>query len=168
MEVPLTVAEVLEAAREAALEIRRIEEQAEIRIQAIGPQGYSLGVHAKTGILDPMRKVDELMDWQESERDKFNLLPPIDEAWDMLAGAAKIASDIDVEIVTRYYLQAESIVEIVRGSRDGSVPPIAKRIGEMADMSLKDQVEVIEATIREDVAAWESIGIAHLKEMGRH
>lgn len=163
----MTVSEVLEAAREAALEIRRIEEQAEIRIQAIGPQGYSLGVHAKTGILDPMRKVDELMDWQESEKDKFYLLPTLDEAWDVIAGAAKITDDIDIEIVTRYYLQAESIVEIVRGSRDGVVPPIAKKVAEMAEMSVREQVDVIEAAIREDVASWESIGIAHLKEMGR-
>lgn len=167
MEVALTVAEVLEAAREAALEIRRIEEQAEIRLQSIGPQGYSLGVHSKNGILDPMRKVDELMDWQESERDKFHLLPPIDEARDVLSGAAKIADAIDVEIVARYYLQAETVVEIVKGSRDGSVPPIAKRIDGMAGMSVKDQIKVLEATIRKDVASWESVGIAHLKEMGR-
>ena len=163
----MTVGEVLDAARDAAVEIRRIDEQAELRLQAVGPQGYSLGVHSKNGILDPMRKVDELMDWQDSEMDKTELLAPIDEAWDVLMGAQKVSSDLDVEIVTRYYLQAESLREIVVGSKVRKVPPIAQRVESMAKLSFKEQAKVLERAMKESIASWDQIGIAHLKEMGR-
>ncbi len=42
----MTVREVLDAAYEAALELRRIDEEAQARRDAIGPQGYHVGVHA--------------------------------------------------------------------------------------------------------------------------
>ena len=163
----MTVLEVLTAAREAAIEIRRIEEQAEIRRQAIGPQGYSLGIHSKNGILDPMRKVDELMEWMEKESGRSELQEPIDEAWDVVCGGKSLSSDIDVEIITRYYLQGESLSEIVRGSADGSVRPISDRIESMRGLEPDTQAKVLSKTMKSVVSLWESVGIAHLKEMGR-
>lgn len=163
----MTVLDVLTAAREAAIEIRRIEEQAEIRRQAIGPQGYSLGIHSKNGILDPMRKVDDLMEWMESESGRSDLQEPIDEAWDVVNGGSTVSSDADVEIIARYYLQGEGIAEIVSGSADGKVPPISDRIESMSGLDSETQAKAVRRAMKGTVSLWESIGIAHLKEMGR-
>lgn len=159
----LTVREVLEAARDAALEIRLIEEQAEIRRAAIGVQGHSYEVHAKSGILDPMRKVDELLEWQEQEIDACNLRQPIDEAWDIVRGIARIADDLMVEVVTRYYLQGASWREILADSTDR----IAEVIDAFDKLSERNKILSIEGAVNDSIDQWEPIGIAHLKEMGR-
>ena len=159
----LTVLEVLEAAREAAVEIRRFEEQAEIRRQLIGVQGHnSFEVHAKTGILDPMRHVIELMDWQqESEEDVLELRDPIDEAYELVAGAETVTDSLSIEVITRYYLQAESWNSIARDLGD------RRHVEPLVGMDRKSQVSLLERALAAVVRDLETIGIARLKEMGR-
>lgn len=159
----MTVLEVLEAAREAAVEIRRFEEQAEIRRQLIGVQGHnSFEVHAKTGILDPMRHVIELMDWQqESEADVLELRDPIDEAYELVAGAETVTDSLSIEVITRYYLQAESWNSIARDLGD------RRRVDPLVGMDRKSQVSLLKRALAAVVRDLETIGIARLKEMGR-
>ena len=159
----MTVREVLDSARDAALEIRNIEEQAEIRRSAIGVQGHSYGVHSKSGILDPMRKVDELLEWQEQEISAHELTKSIDEAWELVRGIQKVADDYKVEIVVRYYLQAESWREIV----ESETARIAEHIELFDKLTQNQRIKAIQTAINDSMVQWESIGIAHLKEMGR-
>lgn len=155
----MTVLEVLEAAREAAVEIRRFEEQAEIRRQLIGVQGHnSFEVHPKTGVLDPMRHVIELMDWQQ-ETDVSDLQDPIDEASLLVDGAEKLLDSLTVEVIARYYLQAESWNSIARDLSD--------RLDPLKGLDRHSQVALLERALKAVVAQLESIGIARLKEMGR-
>lgn len=165
----LTVREVLQAAREAAVEIRSIEEQAQIRRDAIGVQGHGYGFHSKSGILDPTRKIDELICWEQERVGDEYLRQPIDEAWDVIAGARHISDDAMIQVVTRYYLQAESWHEIVGGwVRNGQVmPPIAETIPSFEGKSHELQVKLLSKSIDANIEEWESVGIAKLREMGR-
>lgn len=165
----MTVREVLQAAREAAVEIRTMEEQAQIRREAIGVQGHGYGFHSKAGILDPTRKIDELILWEEERVGADYLREPIDEAWDVISGATHIADDVTIQVVTRYFLQAESWSEIVSGwTRNGQVmPPISESIETLGGNTHADQVKILSASILANIGEWESIGIAKLKEMGR-
>lgn len=165
----MTVREVLEAAREAAVELRMIEEQAEMRLQSIGVQGHnSFEVHAKTGILDPMRHVVELMDWQSELVDLERLREPIAEASCIVSGISHISDSLTVEIVTRYYLQGESWREIVDGyDRHGvRVPPMAERADALSGVPRTKQFEWLSKAMDAVIDQWERVGIAHLKEMG--
>lgn len=166
----MKVREVLQIAREAALKIRELEERAEIRRQAIGVQGHnSFEVHAKTGILDPMRHVVELLDWQNELIDADDLNAPIEEAYEIVRGAEKIIGDTSTEIITRYYLQGESWRELVDGyERDGiSCSPLEKRDRSLAGLSKAKQLKRVEEDAEASIEKMEQIGIAHLKEMGR-
>ena len=165
----LTVREVLEAARDAAIAIRRIEEEAEVRREAIGVQGHTYGIHSKNGILDPMRKVDELLDYQREQVDALDLRQPIDDAWEIVAGMEKVSDGLSVELVTRYYLQGESWREIVDGYRRGSVtmPPICERVAELEGIPRQKQFRWLAQAMDVKIGELEDIGIAHLREMGR-
>lgn len=155
----MTVRDVLEAAFEAAVEIRRIEEQAEIRRSAIGVQGHSYGMHAKSGIFDPSRKVIDLMDWETEMVNAENLQEPIEEAYEIVAGIATISDDSTVEVLTRRYLQAESWVDIARD--------IERRTESFRRLNRGEQVQCLKDAMNHSISQWESIGIARLKEMGR-
>lgn len=164
----MTVREVLAASREAAVELRLIREQAEIRLQSIGVQGHnSFEVHAKTGILDPMRHVIELMDWEADITDVDRLKDPIAEAQDIVRGIGRIADPLTMELVTRYYLHGESWREIVDGNSATGVAPIAERADALAGVQRSKQFEWLSKAMDEAIGQWERIGIAHLKEMGR-
>lgn len=166
----MTVREVLQAARDAAVEMRRIDEQAEIRRQLIGVQGHnSFDVHGKSGILDPMRHVIELMDWQEEVVSKDDLQVPIDEAYQIVKGISHISDGLTLEVVTRYYLQGESWGEIINGyERDGEkMPPISERTDVLAGVSKAKQHKWLSKAMSMAIDEWERIGIAHLKEMGQ-
>lgn len=158
----MTVREVLDAAREAALEIRRMEEQVEIRRQAIGVQGHnSFEVHPKSGILDPMRHVIEYLDWSEDAIDTEGLNEPIDDAYEIMRGVERVADPLSVELATRYYLQAESWPSLARDLGD------VRHIDTLSDLSRSDQISILVKAMEEAVAEWDRIGIAHLKEMGK-
>lgn len=157
----MTVREVLEAAREAAIQLRRLDEEAEIRREAIGPQGYSMGPHAKVGILDPMRHVDELLDWEQAQKSFPDLTLPLDEAWDVVSGIATISDELTLDMVSRYYLQGEPWTSIARDYGD------KRGINDLVGLSRAKQVERLQGVMDESFKVWEHIGIAHLKEMGR-
>lgn len=155
----LTVQDVLEAAREAAIEIRRIEEQKQARLTALGPGGHTYDAHPKVGILDPMRHMDALMDWQDEQMHALNLQPPIEDGYTLMSGIERVADSFDVEVATRYYLQAESWREIAR-SLEG-------RVEFLQGHTRDEQVLILSKSLEHCVEQWNSIGIAHLKEMGR-
>lgn len=157
----LTVREVLNAAREAAIEIRRIEEQAQLKRESVGVQGHTYGFHTKNGILDPTRKIDDLILWEQQEIGSEELNQPIEEAVSVVDGISRIADSLSVELVTRYYLQAESWNEIARdlSSKD-------RNITALCGLSRSEQVNLLIKTMDAAIAQWETIGLAHLKEMG--
>lgn len=164
----MKVREVLDAARDAALEIRRIDEEAEVRRQSIGVQGHnSFEFHSKAGILDPSRKIDELLDWQSEMVEESDLLKPIDEAWVIVCGMQKVTDDFTVEIITRYYLQAESWREIVIGNKAMGIAPMSDRRESWRDLSCGDQEKLLAKSVSCTISKLEEIGIAHLKEMGQ-
>ena len=155
----LSVRDVLELAREAAMEIRRSEEDMQLRLEAIGPQGYSIGPHSKNGILDPMRKVDDLIDAQSAGVDLSRLQEPIDEAYEVMSGIERVADSLSVEVATRYVLQAESWRELARSLED--------RVDTLAGRTRDEQVELLRRATDAVIADWEKLGVARLKEMGR-
>lgn len=155
----LTVREVFQAAREAAIEIRKVEEQAQVKRDAIGVQGHGYETHSKSGILDPSRKILELIEWEETQVNSDDLREPIDDAYELLKGIQTIADDLSVEITSRYYLQAESWQEIAR-----SLEP---RVESLAGLNRSRQVSLLSKTMDAAMDQWERIGIAHLREMGR-
>lgn len=164
----MKVREVLDAARDAALEIRRIEEEAEIRRQSIGVQGHSsFEFHSKTGILDPSRKIDELLDWQSEMVSESVFLKPIDEGWEIVRGMQKITDDFTVEIITRYFLQAESWHEIIVGNSATGVASMSERRESWRELSYSDQLKLLTESVDSTIESLEEIGIAHLKEMGQ-
>lgn len=165
----MTVREVLQAARDAAVEIRTLEEQAEIRRQLIGVQGHNnFEVHPKMGVLDPMRHVIDLMDWQDEIIDRGDLRAPIEDAFILVKGISHICDGLTLEIVTRYYLQGESWREIVDGyERDGEkMPPIEERTDALKNVPRAKQFDWLKKAMGMAIEQWERIGIAHLKEMG--
>lgn len=153
------VREVLEAAREAALSIRRGEEVAELRRRSIGVQGHGYDVHSKSGILDPTRKIDSVLDWEMEQAASPELNIPIEEAYEVVRGAEKITDPLTIEVVTRYYLQAESYVELARDLAD------RRGVEGLKGLGRRRQVDVLRAAIDNVVRSWERIGIAHLKDM---
>lgn len=166
----MSVKEVLQIAREAAIKIRQREERAEIRRQSIGVQGHnSFEVHAKSGVLDPMRHVVELMDWQAEVAKEEDLTAPINEAYEIIAGAQHISDDVSIEIITRYYLQGESAREIVDGyERDGEkYPPLCERDQRIKDVPKHNRNSWLKKEMENVVSQWERIGIARLKEIGK-
>lgn len=159
LEQMLTVREVFQAAREAAIEIRMIEEQAQAKRDAIGVQGHGYETHSKSGILDPSRKILELIEWEESQVNSDELREPINDAYELLRGIDRIADKLCVEITTRYYLRAESWQEIARS--------LEARVESLAGLSRMRQVSLLSKTMDAAMDQWELVGIAHLKEMGR-
>lgn len=155
----MTVREVFLAAREAAIEIRKIEEQAQVKRDAIGVQGHGYETHSKSGILDPSRKILDLIEWEESQVNSDELQSPIDDAYELLAGIQTVADDLSVEITSRYYLQAESWNEIARS--------LETRVESLAGLGRGKQVSLLAKTMDAAMEQWERIGIAHLREMGR-
>lgn len=154
----MKVREVLDASREAAIQLRTIDEEAQRRREAIGPQGHGYEPHPKIGILDPMRKIDELLDYEELQRSMPDITGPIDEAWEVVSGIATIADELTLEVVNRYYLVGESWNSIARDLDGRGAFEVDER---------QDQVRCLQNSLEESMGTWESIGIAHLKEMGR-
>lgn len=157
----LTVKEVFDAAREAALEIRRIEEQTQVKRELLGAQGHSYDFHSKNGILDPTRKIDDLIMWEAQQINADELRQPIDDACDIVDGISKVADDLCVELVTRYYLQAESWVEIARDLGD------SRHIGALDGLVRGEQVSLLKKTMSAAMSEWDAIGLARLKELGK-
>ena len=155
----MTVREVFEAAREAAIEIRKLEEQAQAKRDAIGVQGHGYESHSKSGILDPSRKILELIEWEQEQINSDELRLPIDEAYELLEGARHVSDSLSIEIALRYYLQGESWVEIAKS--------LEQRVESLVGLNRSSQIKVIVSAMDAEMGEWERIGIAHLREMGR-
>ena len=153
------VREVFELAREAALEIRHSEEELQLKVEAIGVQGHGYEVHSKSGILDPMRKVDELLDAQAEAVDIDGLNTLVEDGFVIMSGAEKILHPTDVEILTRFWLQAETWRNIARS--------LEEREGSLKGRSRAEQVDMLKKASDAAIDRLERIGVAHLKEMGR-
>lgn len=162
----MTVREVLEAAREAAIEIRRIEEEAVIRRELIGVQGYSIGIHPKTGIFDSTAKIDAFVDWQAERISSAELRRPIDEAYEVIAGMERVICDpVTIEVMTRYYCQGETYKAIIDG--EGDMPALTDRTDVLDGLTRTDQFRCLQKAVSAVVAECETVGIARLKEIGR-
>ena len=157
----MTVREILDAAREAVVRLRFIEEQTEIRRLAIGVQGHSYEVHPKVGIFDSTGKIDDLMAWEQECKGESGCEETIDEARCILAGVARIADPTLVEIASRHYLEAESWVSIAREMGD------ERQIHHLAGLTRHEQVRILKAVMDVAIYEWQRIGIARLKDMGR-
>lgn len=161
----MTVRELLNAARDSAVELRRIDEEAELKREAIGVQGHGYGMHSKVGIRDPARRIDELLDWENAQRTMPDITAPIDEAWDVMSGVSLVTDDATLDVAVRYYLQGESWREIVDG-HNGS-KPASEMFDGLTGMRRDEQLKILPKAMDETVGHWEAYGIAHLKEMGR-
>ena len=125
---------------------------------SIGVQGHTYGVHSKSGILDPARKIDELLVWEQEKIDTDELRGPIEDAAELVAGAEHISDGLMVEVTTRYYLQAESWVEIARALDRRGIEYLSGHVR-------KEQIKILQGALKDAVKQWEQIGIAHLREM---
>ena len=152
------VRDTLEAARESARDLQRIEERAELLRGSIGVQGHSYDFHAKVGILDPMRQVDALLDWQEEHEGIEGLKVCIEEARILIDGAARILDSLSIEALRGYYIEGRSIHAVV--ARLYPFSPTLMGMGE------KDRQKVVQAAIDHTTEFLESVGYAHLREMG--
>ncbi len=100
--------------REAALRIRSIEAEKRELMERIGVQGHTYGSHAKNGILDPMRKVDDLIDGTaDMDAEIAECMKDVDEAWDLIRGIYALCPYDDAGLlVTRRYVKAETLADI--------------------------------------------------------
>ena len=157
----MTVREILDAAREAVVRLRFIDEQTEIRRLAIGVQGHSYEVHPKVGIFDSTGKIDDLIAWEQECKGESGCEEIVDEARCLLAGVALVADPTLVEMATRHYLEAESWVSIARDMDD------ERHIDQLSGLTRHDQVKRLKAVMDVATSEWQRIGIARLKDMGR-
>ena len=107
----------------------------------------------------PIRKIDDLIEWERTQTNVAELQAPIIEASDIVAGIDKLGDHGATEIVTRYYLQGESWHEIVRA--------MESRNDYLKRLPRATQVKCLKEAIEPSLDLWESIGIAKLKELGR-
>ena len=161
MGVDLTVREILDAAREAVVRLRYIDEQTEIRRLAIGVQGHSYEVHPKVGIFDSTGKIDDLIAWEQECRGASGYEDAVDEARSVLLGVSKVADPLLVEVAMRYYLDAESWVSIARDVGD------VRQTENLVGLTRHEQVVRLQRVMVAAMSEWDLIGIARLKELGR-
>lgn len=115
--------EVLERAREAVIRVNEIADDLRSLDERIGVQGHSYGYHSKSGIRDPMDKVDDKLDGtMELERERGECMNDISEGWAVVDGFRALDNDnkafvTDGEyLLTSYYMRAKDMDEVVRGS----------------------------------------------------
>ena len=156
----MTIWEMLSQARDAALEIRRIEMETDERIGSIGVGAHSYEAHGALGsVLDPMRKVDELIDWQSGQIDSAGLVGQIDDASEIVSGIRASGDEMAAEIVTRYFVNAEPMEEIAADLKGG-----AKSTAEMDDAAA---AALMLKALEKLLCYWDGVGIARLREIGQ-
>jgi hypothetical protein len=156
----LIVRNILETARDAVLQIRRFKDEMAVMESDIGVHGHGYDYHQKTGILDPMRKVDAILDARSSVSiNEPELQLAIDEAREIVAGISHIADPVTVESVEMYYLCASSWLAV------GDM--VAEKTGMMRDMDRKERAEKVECALENQIRQWEAIGVARLRDYAR-
>ena len=144
----MTARELFESALDAARQIARLEERLQIMRERIGVQGHGYEAHGKSGTLDPMRKVDDLVDWQaECELGLAECRKSLDEAYEVVAGIEAGGGHEMAEVLTRRYLMAEDVAHIAK--------------------SLGRSREWVVAAAESALALVDKGGIARLKDEGR-
>ena len=156
----MTLWEMLSQARDAALEIRRIEMETDERIGSIGVGARTYEAHGAMGsVLDPMRKVDELIDWQSGQMDSAGLVGQIEDATEIVSGIRASGDEMAAEIATRYFVNAEPMEESASDLK-GS----AKSTAEMDDAAA---AALMLKALEKLLCYWDGVGIARLREIGQ-
>lgn len=156
----MTIWEMLSQARDAALEIRRIERETDERIGSIGVGARSYEAHGAMGsVLDPMRKVDELIDWQSGQIDSDGLVGQIEDAEEIVSGIRASGDGMAAEIATRYFVNAEPMEQIA-----ADLKWIAKSTAEMDDAAA---AALMLKALGKLLCYWDGVGIARLREIGK-
>ena len=109
----MTSREIFEQAREAALRIREIGVRAELMRERIGVQGRSQeSVFSQT--LDPMRKVDDLIDWElgEYRTALVSSREAIDDAEALVRGTEALGYGDAARTLRLYYIEAWEAEEV--------------------------------------------------------
>lgn len=156
----MTIWEMLSQARDAALEIRRIERETDERIGSIGVGARSYEAHGAMGsVLDPMRKVDELIDWQSGQIDSDGLVGQIEDAEEIVSGIRASGDEMAAEIALRYFVRAEPMTKIA-----ADVKGRAKLTAEMDD---ETAARMMMLALEKLLCYWDGVGIARIREIGR-
>ena len=140
----MTCEEIFDAAYQAAVQIRKIEEQSQIMSEGIGVQGHKYERINVSGTLDWTAKVDDLMQWEVNAKARIaECNRELEMAWEIVAGMDSLGWD--VSLATKHYLMAEPWKEIVPES----------------------QIESAKSRCRASFRNVDQIGIARVREMGR-
>lgn len=144
----MTSREIFEQAREAALRIRDIGVRAEIMQERIGIHGRSSDAVMATA-LDPMRKVDDLIDWEleEYRTAVASSREAIADADALVAGTVALGFVDAARTLRLYYIEAWTLNDVAR--------------------AVGHQLLVVSMML-ESATRWiDETGIAKVKEAGR-
>ena len=130
------------------MEIKRIETRTQEMIDRIGVQGHSYEHVNISGVLDPMRKVVDLLDWEARAKEQLSECErEIAMGWAIVAGIDALGFGTHARILSGYYLEANSWETV---SKDVGIA-----------------VEDCRAFARTACEVCDGVGIARLKELGR-
>lgn len=153
------VTDALIAAREASQELARIEREGQIMRDAIGVQGHDYEVHAKSGILDPARKIVALIEWEDQCPDTEPLQDAVAEGREIIDGAAQVADTLTVEVLQRYYLRGQGYNRIARD--------LAWRMPDLQRMPEELRPKVLQKSMQAVVRDLDGMGEAKLRALAR-
>ena len=144
----MTARDVFVQAREAALRIRSVEARLQEMHDRIGVQGRGGSSISIGSVLDPMRKVDDLLDWESTEYASVleSSQDAIDEARVVLRGMAAMGYKDAADALRLRYLRALS------------AEAVASRVGHSAD--------VVEMMCETALKWCDEVGLAKIKEAG--
>jgi len=110
------VKEILESASEAERQRRTVVERMESRRAMLDLHSGGGTSISKGTILDPMRRVDDLIDSNAADSMLLEQLESeLDEAWQMVGGMSELGADDGAQVCCRRYLWLEGWGEIARG-----------------------------------------------------
>lgn len=106
--------EYFENVRDAAKCIKSIGERKDEMMEAMGPRGMTYDAHGQ-GMSDPMRRVDDLVDWERQQIEELGeCRRQIEDAWQIVAGIEETFKDDAAQVVTRYSLWCEGWEQIAQ------------------------------------------------------
>lgn len=139
--------EVFEQALEATILVREHENRLQVMRDRIGVQGRALESSFSQN-LDPMRKVDDLLEWEISEEAAMSSsYAAIEDARDLIRGLYALGGSDNVRTLQLVYLDAMDLKDA------------ARRLGQSA--------EVVRLMCSEMCSWIDSMGISKVKEAGR-
>lgn len=139
--------EVFEQARDAVMVIKEHEYRLQIMRDRIGVQGRALESSFSQN-LDPMRKVDDLLEWElDEEAAMASSYAAVEDAKDLIRGLYALGGSDNVRTLQYVYLDAMDVADAAR--KLGQTP------------------EVVRLMCVEMFSWIDSTGIAKVKEAGR-